>query len=186
MTYIYTPNSLYFVTYKTYHSQNYFDSIENKEILQSQILTASSKFNVTVVAYAILSNHYHLLIDVDESESQMTKFLQQVNGGTSFRISKPSHVQSIWEPKNKYSRLIMGEKAMFQVIGYVVGNPLKHGIAKDFHELDDYNYCNYSEICEAHGREMINNLVLENCELPFSDSSLIEKVYFSEENENPS
>jgi putative transposase len=176
MSYAYTQNSTYFITYKTFHALNFFESDRNKEILKQQLYKSSEKYNFEMIAYAILSNHYHLLIQMNDS-SQMNQAIQLINGGSSYLIEKPKYSKHVWERTNKYSSAIYDEKGKYQVLGYITGNPLKHGIIKDFNELEQHKYCNYSEAKELHGKDLVNNLILKNCKFNFESPESFERVY---------
>jgi putative transposase len=174
MAYQYQEDFLYFITYKTYHSLDFFQSDRNKEILEQQILYAGKKYSIDIIAYAILSNHYHLLINVQDSNVSRNKFIQIINGGSSFRIDKSINTEHVWERANKYNSWLKDENSMFRVIGYICGNPLKHRLVKNFKELSKYEYCNYNDVCKIYNKELVNNLILENCALDFETMDVFE------------
>jgi len=179
MSYQYYPDSLYFISYKTFNALDFFKSDSNKQILKEQFYKASDKFDFNIIAYAIMSNHYHLLVEIKNGKDSQNHAIKLINGGSSFRIEKPAHTEKVWGSNNKHSIAILDDDAIFMVLGYIVGNPLRHGMVKDFDELDNYQYCNYKEVKKQYNKELIDNLILKSSSLNFESIDSYEHLYKS-------
>jgi REP element-mobilizing transposase RayT len=142
------------------------------------MIKACEKFDFNLITYVILSNHYHLLIETQD-KTNLNKAIQIINGGSAFLIDKPSQTKQVWQRANKNSSAILNEESFFSVLGYIVGNPLKHGIVKDFDELNEYRFCNYIEQINEHSKGLINDLILKNCKLDFESPESFERIYGS-------
>ncbi|MFH0780079.1 MAG: transposase [Parcubacteria group bacterium] len=139
----------------------------DKEILLEQIIRAREKFGIDIIAYSIASNHYHLFAHCDSS-AQMTKTLQGINGASSRFINlRNNRNGSIWFAASKHSCVVQGREEYFKVLAYIIGNPLKHGLARDFIELANYKYCSYNEAVKEYGKEMADNLIMQNQKFDF-------------------
>ena len=61
------------------------------------------------------------------------------------------------------------EDSYYRVLGYIAGNPLKHGVVKNWQELKEYKYCNAKEVVNRYGEETIKDLIGEVMELNWED-----------------
>ena len=115
-----------------------------KKIVLGQILNGVSKYDVELIAYAVLSNHYHLLFYCDKAEN-VSKFIHQINGGTSFQLNTLTGIhQSLWG--EKFNKTILDESAFDNILSYIIYNPYKHELVKNIEALKKYKFCNYSDI----------------------------------------
>ncbi|HCC22783.1 TPA: hypothetical protein DF272_01235 [Candidatus Falkowbacteria bacterium] len=160
MRYQFFSNTTYFVTYKTCNNGSYYFSDEEKDIILSKLLEARSKFIPGLKAFAILSNHYHLLIEnVDSRAAQ--KFFQLLNGGSSFIINKDKNSKfNYWGIQDRINWPVKTEGKFFQFLAYVVANPWRHGLVREISDLKGYRYCNYDQVCEDYGEAFIQDLIL--------------------------
>jgi len=158
MGYKYFSGHEYFVTLKTYGGQLFFDTEEKKQIVKDRIFEYSKKLQIKIVVYAILSNHYHLILRSNFWKNA-TKFLQMVNGGSSYLLNKTenSEGRGVWDIR--WTRPINTEAGMYYVSGYILGNPIKHGLVRGLEELYDYRFCNYQEAVQECGLEYVDDMI---------------------------
>ena len=45
------------------------------------------------------------------------------------------------------------------MLGYILGNPFKHGLVKNLDDLENYKYCNYSDYMRKYGKEGVNEII---------------------------
>ena len=106
----------------------------------------------------MLSNHYHLLLR-GERWDDVPKFLQLINGGSAYLLNKldgPAG-RGVWD--KRFSKPINTEVGLYNVAGYILGNPLKHGVVKDLTELYKHQFCNYGEVVKERGLEYVDNMI---------------------------
>ena len=150
----YLDNNYFFVTCKTLDGKNYFIKNESRQIILNELLEIEKYFGIKFIAYSILLNHYHLLFHLDKG-LEMKKIMQKINGTVSFQlkgINKP-----LWE--DYFNSNVLNEDSYYKVLGYIIGNPFKHGIVKSIDDLRDYKFCNYNEMEKEFGREGINEII---------------------------
>ena len=83
---------------------------------------------VTIHAYCLLPNHYHLLISCEEPR-QLSSFMKKLaNGYTGYYHEQyPDHSGTIFQGTYK-KVLIESDAQLWQVLAYVNGNHMVHGI----------------------------------------------------------
>jgi REP element-mobilizing transposase RayT len=122
------------------------------------------KLNIQIYAYCILSNHYHILIK-GEHWKENSKFIQLINGGSSYQLNKFEHIErrSIWA--TRWAKKVNKQNDFEIILGYILGNPIKHGLTQDIKSLFAYQFCNYRESIKEMGIEYIDNLILKTIAL---------------------
>ncbi|MCX6808297.1 MAG: transposase, partial [Candidatus Berkelbacteria bacterium] len=144
-------NSIYFLTARTVEGQWFLQPDSYKEILSRKIQDKTEKFGYKLLAYVILHNHYHLLIQVADS-SKLAKFMTEINGSSAREINKADHAidRKIWW--NYFDHIIRDESDFFKHLNYIHQNPIKHGVSKEF----DYKFSSYHSWLEKKGKEYLD------------------------------
>ncbi|OGD65524.1 hypothetical protein A2215_02625 [Candidatus Berkelbacteria bacterium RIFOXYA2_FULL_43_10] len=142
----------YFITSRTIDGQWFLQPEKYKTILFEIIKEKSEKFCFPLIAYAILNNHYHLIIDVKEPK-EFIKFISQINGASSRAINLADYVydRKIWW--NYYEHFIRNEEDFFKHLNYIHQNPIKHGSAKDF----GYKFSSYNAWVAKKGKKYLDH-----------------------------
>jgi putative transposase len=84
------------------------------------------KYGWLVLAYCLLTNHYHLVIQI--GETGLSGGMQWLNGGFS-RISNRWHAREMHLFRNRFaSRLIESDAHLLAACRYVVLNPVEAGL----------------------------------------------------------
>ena len=101
----------------------------------------SEKNNVKIMAYCIMDNHVHMLINVDKIE-EMCKFMQQINTAyAKFYNKQFDRVGYVF--RNRYlSKAILDEGQLKRCIVYIHKNPVEAKIVE--HERD-YIFSSFNE-----------------------------------------
>jgi hypothetical protein len=152
-------NSFYFITSKTFLSVKLFNTHDKKKIILNQIRKAVNLLNISIYAYSIAENHYHVLLYFDDFNKH-NKFKQIVNGGSAFLYNKNfprEKIGKMW--LDSKTLLIYNQESLFRVIGYIAGNLLKHQEAKNFLELKLNPFSNYRQLAKEYGDEVSEDMV---------------------------
>ncbi len=153
----YLDNNYFFITCRAFNREPLFLEDLKKQIVLDKILETAKKYKFKPDAYSILSNHYHLLFYLHKGLN-LKKIIQMINGGISYGLNQDDKkYPSIWD--KYYSKNISNKEAYFTVMGYIIGNPFKHGLVKSIDELKNYKFCNYNEKVKEFGREGINEII---------------------------
>ncbi len=164
MGYVYFTGKTYFITCKTFADQKFFQQNWQKQILLDQLAKAQKKFNIKIFGFVFLSNHYHLLIKSNHWQN-VPKFIQLINGGSSFILNKKENFdrRGIWH--DRWAKVIDNDNALFNITGYILENPYKHGLVKNLLELYRYRFSSYNQMVNNHDLEYIDNMILRTIPL---------------------
>ena len=117
---------------------------KHEDILYYIKLLYNTEFDVKIIAYCIMNNHAHILINVNNSEL-LGKYMHQVN--TKYAIyynKKYNRVGYVF--RNRYkSEVIRDEGHLYNCIYYIYNNPVKANICQ---KANQYAYSNYKEFSQ--------------------------------------
>jgi putative transposase len=122
---ILVDNTWYFLTAHTLSEQD-VGFADFKYIWINTIKELSKKFNYRLYAWVILSNHYHTLFKVSNSQD-LPIFINRLHGSTSYYINKKRNSQGkkIWH--NYWDQIIRDKEDFWTKFNYIHYNPVKHG-----------------------------------------------------------
>jgi len=153
----YLDYNYFFITSRTLDQGKYFAEDYQKQIVLNKILEIAKDFNINFEAYCILSNHYHLFFYLAKG-GDLKDLMKKINGGISYELNKNvKEKRNIWDGYHIIN--IFYEKAFYRVIGYILGNPFKHGLVKSIDDLGNYKFCDYNEKVKEYGKEGINEII---------------------------
>lgn len=116
---------------------------QNNEYKEKYInlLKDAKDFNIKIIAFCIMDNHAHLLVEISEIK-RLSEFMWKINFEFAKYYNKEEKRVGVVF-RNRY-RLeeIYEEKYLLRCIAYIHNNPVKAGIVKDCKE---YRYSNYNE-----------------------------------------
>jgi REP element-mobilizing transposase RayT len=112
--------------------------------------------NFKFYAFAILDNHYHLLIKITRG-LLLPKFIGEINGKSSRLINTEdtSIDQKIWA--NYFDKCIKNETDFYKHLNYIHQNPIKHGNVFSLDELKNYKFCSYGHWLKEKGEEFLTD-----------------------------
>ena len=90
---------------------------------------------VRVLAYCIMDNHYHLILQ--NTNQNMDKFMRDVNGTFASFYRRVNNSRGYVFQDRYYSKIIQNDSYLKIALVYVLLNPLRAGIVKDGH---DYSF----------------------------------------------
>ncbi len=145
-------DSIYFITGRTIEGQWFLRPESYKQIFYDTLREKLDKFDYDPLAYVILDNHYHLLLQIGDAET-LNKFMGELNGASSKRINDVDGVvgRKIWW--NYYDHIIRGAEDFFKHLNYIHQNPIKHSLTKDL----DYQFSSYGAWVKKKGQEYLDD-----------------------------
>ncbi|MCM3636665.1 transposase [Sporosarcina luteola] len=139
------PYGYFHVTMRGNNRQAIFQTDEDKWNLMRAFEYAYDKYSYNVVAYCIMSNHYHLLI---QSEVELSKIMACINRRYSdYYAKRYDHVGRIYE-KRYFSKLANGPRAILDISSYIHRNPIETTVQK-VNSLEDYPHSSFSYYADA-------------------------------------
>lgn len=108
------------------------------------------KFDVKLFGFVLMPNHYHLLVQLDNSKGQLSKFQQDLRKFTAKKILEKLYGENRFReikiledaardlPKQRHKvwmdrfddEVIKSEKWFFQKLNYIHNNPVKKGLVE--------------------------------------------------------
>ncbi|MFA6215165.1 MAG: transposase [Patescibacteria group bacterium] len=174
MIHLYFDDCYYFVTRSTNNHEKLFDTADKKKIILNRLMAAQKKFNFSLHAFSIISNHYHYLIYLPKGEV-LPKLEQFIAGGSSHELNVLNNIKrSVW---GEYWEKVVDEEKLKKVLGYILGNLLKHGEAKNFDELNSSPFTSCKQGAAQYGEQTIQDLILSVNALNLEDRTNFDKLF---------
>jgi len=131
----------YFVTISTYEGKRYFENTKCVESCIIYLKDLSVSYNFNVLAYCFMPDHLHLLIEGKEEDSDFRKFISMFKQKINYHF-KNIEGNPLWQ-KDYYEHVLRRDENTIQVIKYILDNPVRKGMVKDFRDypfLDFFVY----------------------------------------------
>jgi len=114
------------LTASIYRQLHILHPLSHKEILRDQIKEMVEEFHLTLRAWVILDNHYHLLLKT-RLGADLVQFFRRIHGRTSFELNglDGTRGRQVWH--NYWDTCIRSEKDYWTHFNYIHHNPVKHG-----------------------------------------------------------
>ena len=101
-------------------------------------------YDITIHNYCLMSNHYHLLIEI--INKNLSKFMRQLNMNYAIYFNKKyKRVGHLWQGRFK-SWYVTDEAYLYTLMCYIEQNPLRAGIVTS---LERYPYSSYRYFLDA-------------------------------------
>jgi len=128
------------------------------------LFEAQKKFNIDILAFAIMNNHFHLVIKTnqDKQMSQFMKWFTFVDTKRWHFINKTAGTGHLYQGRYK-SFIILDQRHLETVIRYVERNPLTANIVKNI--LD----WKYSSLYQRYVSNKVNSIAQTQMQIKLAD-----------------
>ena len=135
------------------HRHSIFREPDNYIYVLKKIQKYVREFSITVIAYCLLPNHYHLLLRQD-GENAASLIPQRVFNSYSKAYNKKyQHSGTLFEGNFKV-KPVDNESYLLQLCQYIHANPIKHGLVNN---LDEWPYSNYHEWMQVRSGTLVDH-----------------------------
>ncbi len=115
-----------------------FEEPADYEYFEELMCFYAKSYNITIHNYCLMSNHYHILLEI-QSEN-LSKFMRQLNMNYSIYFNKKNkRTGHLWQGRFK-SWYVTDEAYLYTLMCYIEQNPLKANMVK---KLEEYPYSSY-------------------------------------------
>ena len=115
-----------------------FEEPADYEYFEELMCFYAKSFGITIHNYCLMSNHYHILLEI-QSEN-LSKFMRQLNMNYSIYFNKKNkRTGHLWQGRFK-SWYVTDEAYLYTLMCYIEQNPLK---AKMVQDIKEYPYSSY-------------------------------------------
>lgn len=126
---LYVDGMWYFITASTVNGAHILATDEHLDMWMQTLRGLIKEFGIKLVAWVVLSNHYHLLV-LPKIGRDLGNFMKRLNGGASYHLNllDNSRGRSVWY--TYWDTCIRDERDFWTRFNYIHYNPVKHGYVK--------------------------------------------------------
>jgi len=148
---IYLDDTWYIITAATLNHAHLLSRETAKTLVSDTLKELIIEFGITLRAWVILNNHYHLLLRVRVGKD-LPRFFGRLHGSTSRQINlwDAATGRQVWH--NYWDTCIRNEYDLWTRFSYVHNNPVKHGYVQ---RPEDWGFSSYHYYLRAKGEEWL-------------------------------
>jgi putative transposase len=127
-----------------------------KKIFQKCLKIFLAKYEISLYAWVILDDHYHLLLKFKNAED-LAKFVNQLHSMTARLFNKLYKTlgRKIWY--QYFDHCIRNETDFWKHFNYIHQNPIKHGLRKNLAGVFNYPFSSAKSWSKIKGEEWFNS-----------------------------
>jgi putative transposase len=131
---------VYFITAATLHKQHFFGEPRTLSALQELLFEKAQFHGVTLQAWCLLSNHYHLVVSADEGQ-RVRSMLNKLHVDSAVRLNARDRTKGrkVWYQYRDVQ--LTHERSWLARLKYTHQNAVHHGLV---HEPTNYPWCSAS------------------------------------------
>ena len=99
------------------------------EVVKNSILFYDQKI-YEVVAFCIMSNHVHLVLNMEKTNVPLHSILQRVKSYSARKANSLLEMKGIFWQRENYDHVVRNSEELKRIVRYVMENPLKAGLCK--------------------------------------------------------
>ncbi len=93
-----------------------------------------------LICYCVMPNHVHIVFELLQGNRGISKIMQGVKRASSRKCNKSLDKEGKFWQDESYDRFIRDDREYYYTIRYVLKNPVKAGLVKDWQSWP-YTYC---------------------------------------------
>lgn len=135
----------YFITGRCYERIAYFKTHERKQIFIKTFSRLSGEYQVGIIAWSLLSNHYHCIIRLSQTRTGdnrniLAEFFRHLHSQTASILNQEDQTpgRKVWYQYWDYC--IRNKPDFWKHFNYIFQQPLKHGQVWSLSAASDYEY----------------------------------------------
>lgn len=177
---IYLKTNFFHVINQGVNREYIFNNDINKKQYIKLLFDNKDKYDIDIISFAIMDNHFHLLIYAEKIE-ELSQYMKKVNGVYALMYNKTNNrVGPVFRERFK-SQPIYDERYLFQCILYIHRNPIKAGITFN---LDEYEFASTTQYSLKKVTKILNKNIIIMEENEKQDFLEVEKEMTEEEVKN--
>ena len=146
-------DNLYLLTAACYEHHHHMLTPERRQVVLDLLFEHFTKHDMKIHAWVVLTNHYHVLVNVTEFKD-LGDIFRRVHGRTSHTWNQGDDTRGrkVWY---RYSdRAMRSERHYYTTLNYIHYNPVKHGLVESPY---DWAWSSVHWYLEHHGREWLRD-----------------------------
>jgi len=122
----------YFLTTCTAFRRSFFATSSVASDVAAQLLHNADQFEFAVLAYCLMPDHLHALVEARSERSDFQAFVKRFKQTTGFKHRQQTK-QALSQP-GFHERVLRNDEASPAVVRYILENPVRAGIASQIGE----------------------------------------------------
>ncbi len=150
------PGGIYHITHRGHNKFHIFEETIDKAFFLDILRKVVAETGCHILYYAIMDNHYHLLIEMQEIP--LDKVMQRINTRYAIYYGKKYRISgSIFGSHYSVSE-VNDKKYLVSVIQYIARNPIKPNLVQ---KITDYRWSAHLEIVARKQENVCSNRLFE-------------------------
>ena len=150
---IFLDNTWYIITAATLDHAPFLAADRAKVLVRDRLQELVLESELTLRAWVILNDHYHLLFKAKRGKG-LSRFFGQLHGSSSRQLNRWDGItgRQVWH--NYWDTCIRSEVDMWQRFNYIHQNPVKHGYVE---RMEDWPFSSYRYYLRTKGKEWLDD-----------------------------
>jgi len=163
---LFLPRATYIVTAATLRHQPLFDGAVKRDYLLNTLHGEAQRFEWSLQAWAVLSNHYHFVASAPKDADSLMKLIKAIHSRTAVWLNRFDHApqRKVWF--QYWDTCLTYERSYLSRLNYVNHNPVKHGLVAD---ASEYPWCSmawFLRKADPTFRERVLSLKIDRISVP--------------------
>lgn len=139
---LFLPNTLYMLTASIYQHEPLMLTARRKLECLESFLKAAEIYKWQVIAWVVLHDHYHAIVQSPENAKTLSKFAGSYHSFTARRWNDEEKLPARMVWRNYWDTCLRSESDYYTRLRYVFWNPVKHGLSNT---PEEYRFSNCRE-----------------------------------------
>ena len=134
-------NQHYLITTTVLEKKPVFNNIETAEIVLNSLHWLEKRGEILLDAAVVMPDHLHFVAGLHRGS--LAKLMRSFKGYTAYKINELLQKKGPFWQSQYHDHAVRQDEDLNEVVLYVLSNPVRAGLAKDFHDYP-YWYCRWS------------------------------------------
>jgi putative transposase len=131
-----------FLTMCTARRAEHFRDASIVALVLDQFFYTSRTEDVAIVAYCVMPDHVHLLVDGESESSDVARFAKLAKQRSGFRFRR-AYRAALWQDGYN-DRVLRDEERTEVVVAYIINNPVRKGLVENVMDYPFWGSGRYS------------------------------------------
>ena len=139
----FVPGLTYMITGATLHHENFYSTSALLELLESRLLELTARYGWLVIAWVVLSDHYHFIGQAGKDAWALGPLVQRLHAKFSLALNLEEGApgRRVWY--QYWDKCLTHAGSYYARLNYVINNPVHHGLVS---VASDYPYCSAARV----------------------------------------
>jgi putative transposase len=139
----YIPGHVWHITHRCHKKEFLLKFARDRRRYLQWVFEAKKRYGLSVLSYAVTSNHIHLLVRDNGHRDVIPKSIQLIAGRTGQEFNKRKGRKGAYWEDRYHATAIEADKHLFQCLVYIDLNMVRAGVVE---HPSEWEFCGYNEI----------------------------------------